>query len=392
VLNTRYTRLLWRSTTSDGVWLWYVLCTRFSEWSNIVPGSAQASQGTGFIGAPSQAHQTSGTTGSVWANTERQKPLLSQQQSNGMSLNTMQQSQQQPSAGLGGLGQSMANQQQQPLLQLGQGSLAPSRGTPSIWEEGRGLGGSIFSTTEIPCYSLTCMAVYRTIPAQMMLIKFKWDPNSLSCPLRTYLYQVVDEQNASFYQPGPGEDDNKWEEAVSKRPGPNYVPALARGFWDLGKRAQRQREFIEKINIRLHDINQSMDAQIEIHSQQIASRLAECRRKHLVASQRTLALAAKVQLLRHRGYVMDTSEEELRSSLSKLEREIFDPGLTSREQEIWAKLLSIRERSKTLQKEYGRTASSAQGETSSFDESAAQAAKRVSSQLPKPALRLTRDV
>lgn len=210
-----------------------------------------------------------------------------------------------------------------------------------------------------------------------MLIKEKWDPNSLNSPLRTYLYQVVDEQNAPFYQPGPGEDENKWEEAVSKRPGPGYVPALVRGFWDLGKRAQRQREFIEKINIRLHEINQSLDAQLEIHSQKLASRLTECRRKHLVASQRTLALAAKIQILRNRGYVMDNAEEELKMKLVKLEKELFDPNLSGREQEIWAQMLGIRERGKRLQQEIEKTTPAANREESTLDEDTVQAAKKV---------------
>ena len=212
----------------------------------------------------------------------------------------------------------------------------------------------------------------------MMLVKEKWDSNNLSSPLRAYLYQVVDEQNAPFYQPGPGEDEHKWEEAVSKRPGPGYVPALARGFWDLGKRAQRQREFIEKINIRLHEINQSLEAQIEIHSQKFASRLAECQRKHVVAGQRTLALAAKIQTLRNRGYVMSNAEEELKIKLSKLEKEVFDPSLNGREQEIWARMLGIRERGKILQKEIEKTTSSANIVDSSLDESTVQVAKKVS--------------
>lgn len=225
--------------------------------------------------------------------------------------------------------------------------------------------------------------VYRTIPAQMMLVKEKWDPNSLASPLRTYLYQVVDEQNAPFYQPGPGEDEHKWEKAVSKRPGPAYVPALARGFWDLGKRAQRQREFIEKINIRLHDITQSLEAQLEIHSQKVASRLVECRRKHVVASQRILALAAKIQILRNRGYVMDNAEEDLRMKLSKLERDVFDPSLHGREQEIWARMLSIRERGKRLHKEIDNTTSTANNVESALDEETVQAAKKVSFNLSR---------
>ncbi len=210
-----------------------------------------------------------------------------------------------------------------------------------------------------------------------MLVKEKWDPNSLASPLRTYLYQVVDEQNAPFYQPGPGEDEHEWEEAVTKRPGPAYVPALARGFWDLGKRAQRQREFIEKINIRLHDINQSLEAQLEIHSQKVASRLVECRRKHVVASQRILSLSAKIQILRNRGYVMDNAEEDLKMKLLKLEKEVFDPSLHGREQEIWARMLGIRERGRRLQKEIEKTTPAANNADSALDEGTIQAAKKV---------------
>jgi nuclear pore complex protein Nup54 len=220
--------------------------------------------------------------------------------------------------------------------------------------------------------------VYRTIPVQMMLVKEKWDPNSLASPLRTYLYQVVEEQNAPFFQPGPGEDEHKWDEAVLNRPEPDRVPALARGFWDLGKRAQRQREFMEKINIRLHDINQSLEAQKVIHSEHDV-RLVECRRRHVVASQRILSLAAKIQILRNRGYVMDNAEEELRMKLSKLEREVFDPSLNSREQEIWARMLGIRERGKRLQKEIERTAPAANNVETALDEATVQAAKKVSS-------------
>src|SRR5271163_3886190 len=104
---------------------------------------------------------------------------------------------------------------------------------------------------------LTLWIVYRTIPAQIAIIAEKWNPTNLSSPLRTYLYQVVDEKDAPLFQPNRGEapnlpldDENKWEEAETKRPGPNYVPSLIQGFWYLGKRAQQQREYMEKCNIR----------------------------------------------------------------------------------------------------------------------------------------------
>ena len=193
------------------------------------------------------------------------------------------------------------------------------------------------------------------------------------------MYQKVDEESAPFYQPGEGEDTEKWEEAILNRPSADYVPVLAKGFFELGKRAQRQREFIEYCNIRLHEINSSLEAQLETHNQSVASRLAEARRKHVVASQRILALAAKIQILRSRGYSMDNAEEELRLKLEKLEREVFDPTVNGREQEIWARMIGIRERSKQLQMDIERTTPIANGDDEGLDEVTIKAAKNVSS-------------
>ena len=212
----------------------------------------------------------------------------------------------------------------------------------------------------------------------MSYLAQKWSPLTLVSPFRTYLYQKVDEESAPFYQPGPEEDPDKWEEAVMKRPGPDYVPVIARGFWELGKRAQRQREYIARCNIRLHEINNSLDAQLKIHNQEVASRFAECRRKHIVASQRIISLAAKVQILRSRGYSLDNAEEELKMKLEQLERQVFDPMVTGREQEIWARMIGIREKSKQLQMDIERTTPMADGEDDTLDEATIKAAKNVS--------------
>ena len=211
-----------------------------------------------------------------------------------------------------------------------------------------------------------------------MWLAEKWSPRSLTSPFREYLYQKVDEESAPFYQPGEDEDPDKWEEAIMKRPGPGYVPSLAKGFWELGKRAQRQREYIEKCNVRLHEINNSLDAQLKLHNQEVASRLSECRRKHVVASQRILSLAAKIQILRSRGYSMDNAEEQLRLKLEQLERQVFDPMVNGREQEIWARMIGIRERSRQLQLDMERSAPAANGEGDGLDEATIKAAKKAS--------------
>ncbi|EXJ60611.1 hypothetical protein A1O7_04764 [Cladophialophora yegresii CBS 114405] len=272
----------------------------------------------------------------------------------------------QPQTGSSTFGQGLQQAQQpaQPsfdqTLQFGQ-SRQGQPGAQSLWEEGRG------------------MNTFRSIPVQMNIVKNKWDPTSLSSPLRTYLYQHVEsETDALKYRPGPGEDEDKWEEAVSNRPGPDWVPLLVQGFYQLGRKAQIQMEGIQRCNMMLQEINTSLEVQLDRHRQNVATRLEECKRRQAAAAQRTLALAVKVQILRNRGYVMDNAEEELKAKLENLQREVFDPSLNAREQEIWARMLGIRERAKRLKMEMDKIAptANANGEDSGLDEETIRAAKK----------------
>jgi nuclear pore complex protein Nup54 len=230
----------------------------------------------------------------------------------------------------------------------------------SLWEEGRGMG------------------VYRSIENQMQIVKDKWDAATLASPLRAYLYAYVgDEKNALNFRPGPNEDENIWEEAVTKRPGPAWVPQLVCGFGQMANRAKLQAEAIAKSNMLLNEINTSLDLQLERHNQKVAAQLAECKRRQVAASRRTLALAVKVQILRNKGYVMDNAEEELKSKLEKLERAVCDPGLDAREQEIWARMLGIRERAKRLKAEMDKITPAALSDEPVLDGETVKQAKEV---------------
>lgn len=274
-----------------------------------------------------------------------------------------QQPQQQQPSQLGAFtyGQSQAPQRPpDQILRFGTSTSTDQNAVQALWEEGRGLG------------------VYRSIPAQMGVVKDKWDAASLVSPLRTYLYQHVgDETEALRYRPGPGEDEDRWEEAVQKRPGAEWVPLLVRGFGELGTKAKLQGDALARCNIMLKEINDSLDRQAQVHQQTVAARLAECKRRQLATSRRTLALAVKVQILRNKGYVMDNAEEELKAKLEKLEREVFDPSLDAREQEIWARMLGIRERAKRLKMEMDKIAPLAAAEEPTLDEGTIRTAKQV---------------
>jgi nuclear pore complex protein Nup54 len=178
-------------------------------------------------------------------------------------------------------------------------------------------------------------------------------------------------------RPGPEDDEDKWEEAVSKRPGPEWVPLVLRGFLEMGRKAQLQTEAMQRCNMILQEINNSLDIQLDIHRQKVAARLAEAKRRQLAISRRTLALAVKVQILRNKGYVMDNAEEELKAKLEKLEREVFDPSREAREQEIWARMLGIRERAKRLKIEMENLAPAANANEPNLDGATLRTAKAV---------------
>lgn len=222
--------------------------------------------------------------------------------------------------------------------------------------------------------------VHRTVPMQIAIVKDKWDAQIRSSPFRAYLYNHVGDENAPFFQPGFEDDETKWEEALRQRPGSGYVPVLIKGFIDLGKRAQRQKDFLAMLQTRLHEINNCLTDLLSRHDLKISVKVADARRKHIVLSKRCLALAAKTQMLRNRGYAMDDAEEELKKKLAQLERSVFDPSLVGRGEEIWARMLAIQEHSKRLQAEMDRAgANMTNNAEDEIDEQTMKTAKKVRS-------------
>lgn len=374
-------------------------------------GTQQNTGGGGIFGSSTATSQPQQTGSSLFGSTTQQKPSLfgqPQQQQSGTGLfggpvgsgqgsqkpagglfgstlgggQQQQQQQQQPQQGgslFGGLGQTQQQQQPQQQQQsiFGGGSLLGGgqqgqQQQPQLGQSTQPQGSSLWS----PGRAVT--GVHRTVPMQMAIVKDKWDYTNRNSPFRTYLYNSVGEGDAPFYQPGPQDDETKWEDALRQRPGPDCVPVLVRGFWELGKRAQRQKDFLTMIQTRLHEINNCLTELLSRHDLKISVKVADCRRKHHVLSKRCLALAAKTQVLRNRGYAMDEAEEELKKKLAQLERSVFDPTLSGRSEEIWARMLAIREHSTRLQAEMERAGSgvAAQAEDE-LDEATMKKAKKV---------------
>ncbi|KAF2463638.1 uncharacterized protein BDR25DRAFT_297756 [Lindgomyces ingoldianus] len=262
-----------------------------------------------------------------------------QQQQHHMSNNSIFGGKLQPAPMLPTLQQQQLQQQQQGLPQLRQSSASPWPNT------------SISGHRE------------KSVQDQITTLFTKWNPASQDCAFGHYFYNQVKPDEAPFYGPQQFEDEKKWEEALSKKPSPGSIPVLARGFEEIAARIQMQHLAVNGLQSRLHEINSSLSLMKDMHELNVASRITEAKRKHIVFTQRTLALATKVQLLRNRGYVMDQAEEELKKKLIDLEKKTFDPVLGGRQEEIWARMSGVRERARMLQEEtekLGKTVDSQQ--------------------------------
>ncbi|EDU46549.1 Nucleoporin Nup44 [Pyrenophora tritici-repentis] len=316
--------------------------------SNSLFGSTQPQQSTGLFGQTQQQNAGSSLFG---------QPQPQQQQQNaGFSLFSQPQQQQQ---------QQGQQQQQQTNMSnsLFGGSFQPApilnnAQAQSIQQQREGLPQLRQSSAQPFAGSTMAGQREKSVVEQIRILNNKWDPENPECVFQYYFYNSVKPEEAPFYGPSQGEDERKWEEALSKKPSPGAIPVLARGFEQVGERIRQQAVAVTALRTRLHEINNSLSLLKDAHELTVASRITEAKRKHIVFTQRTLALATKVQILRNRGYVMDPQEEDLKKNLIELEKQTFDPVLGGRQEEIWARMSGVRERARILQEEtekMGRT-------------------------------------
>jgi hypothetical protein len=182
----------------------------------------------------------------------------------------------------------------------------------------------------------------KPIPEQIKLITEKWDPTNPNCAFKTYLYNKVDEHTVPLYGPGPNEDPKEWEEALQRKPAPNYIPVLCAGFPSIIARVTLQRRVIVEFNNKLHAINASLDAILSRHDLEHTVRAFNARRRHAELSKRCLVLASRVQVLRNRGYALSGDEDELKQKLARIDKSIQDPALSARMEELWSRLIILR--------------------------------------------------
>ena len=253
------------------------------------------------------------------------------------------------------LAQSQAQQASQipamPALSQSQAQLSNS-----LWQPGKEnprtcLPASQHLYTLFSNRRLTLLPDQKPIPEQILMIAEKWDPSDPHSVFKYYFYNKVEEANVPFYKPQPHENPKEWEEALQRKPAPGFMPVLCSGFAQLADRLKTQKRAVTDFNIRLHQVNKSLDAIMSRHDLETSVRALAARRRHAVLSERCLALAAKVQVLRNRGYALSGDEDDLRIKLQGLERSMQDPALSAKEEELWSRLIVLRGYAEQLTRE-----------------------------------------
>ncbi|KAL5114201.1 Nucleoporin nup57 [Pleosporales sp. CAS-2024a] len=300
--------------------------------------SQQQSTGGGLFGQSQQPQQNTGAGLFGQSQQQQQQQQQGQQQQQPAFNNSLFGASLQPAPPLNQVQAQTIQQQRDGLPQLRQSSAQPFA------------AGSVNGHRE------------KSVVEQIRILNDKWDPMNPNCVFQHYFYNSVKPEEAPFYGPSPGEDERKWEEALSNKPSAGAIPVLARGFEQVAERIRQQAAAVTALRTRLHEINNSLTLLKDAHELTIASRITEAKRKHIVFTQRTLALATKVQILRNRGYVMDQPEEELKKKLVELEKQTFDPVLGGRQEEIWARMSGVRERARILQEETEKMGKTVEGQ------------------------------
>ena len=132
------------------------------------------------------------------------------------------------------------------------------------------------------------------------------------------------------------------------------VPVRANGFKDLDLRVKSQEGQVLLFRAELHNIQEKLNAIQSRHDLVTSIKLEDCRRRHMALARRALSLAAKVQVLKNRGYALQPEEELLKKRLDGLARNVQDPATSGRMNEIWARMMVVQEKAKVMEESMGK--------------------------------------
>ncbi|CCG80561.1 Nucleoporin nup44 [Taphrina deformans PYCC 5710] len=346
----------------------------------------QLNQSQGLFGNNAQSTQTSSIFGQPSTQQQPQQPSTTNLFGN-QGNNTNQQQTQNPSLGSSFFSQNQQTQQNQPSqfqqsVQNAQPSLAQSiYGQTSSQPQFSWSRPQNQAQTTMPSFNMPAMSMRQSIYAptqtynpgastsmnggqstygpsqpasiqeQLLKLKNAWDPTHPECMFQAYFYNRVAPETASLYTKPSDHKQSAWDDAVTNRPDNSVVPVLAKGFTDLGTRVKLQEQQIFAYRTRIHEIANKLKELMDRHVLHAEPKIDTARRRHIELSRRALQLAAKVQVLKCRGYALRPEEDQLRTRLQTLEGQLHDPTTFGRVGELWAKMTLLRLKQKAAEED-----------------------------------------
>lgn len=191
-----------------------------------------------------------------------------------------------------------------------------------------------------------------SIHDQLIRIREQWDPNSPKCILKTHFYNklIDNELNLLVNQPRPeNELPEDWDNAMSNRPSPQYIPVKVTSFTNVAERIEAQLEQVAKSRILLNSINDKQTALSSKHDLDNTTRLLKAKAKHQRLLRRLLRLAIVLAILRLKGYPLLPEEEEISKQFEILNHKLADPnGSLGKLSDVFARLAILKERSEDI--------------------------------------------
>ncbi|KAL0090637.1 nucleoporin complex subunit 54-domain-containing protein [Phycomyces blakesleeanus] len=194
---------------------------------------------------------------------------------------------------------------------------------------------------------LSTEGLYRpeNIWQSLALLRSWWDPQSPFCRFKYYFYNKVSPQEVHLYQRPANQDPRAWAAAQKANPDPTcMVPTLAVGLEDLKKRIEEQDKTNEAHYQRLSEVDEKIKKMEQKILMDIATKLADSKKRHKEITQRVIKFLKFAQVLRHKGLSLTPDEDAMRTHYEHIQYELQNSEqFHGKLSQLWAQLQLIKE-------------------------------------------------
>ena len=328
----------------------------------------QSTLGGGLFGNNNQQQPNAGTlggntTGGLFGN----KPAQPQTTlGGGLFGNNQQQQQQQPASAGFGLKSTQPSfawsqqgqQQQQPQPQQSSLFGAPAQQQQQQFPNSHLMGSLNLQTPSSLTLQQQQSANYpQQIQDQIVKCKESWDPSSSKSKLRTFVYNKVDKQQALLYNKPNNIMPDEWDKALKNKPNDSVIPVELLGFEALNQRNQIQIENVAQSRTILKQLLEKNTQLQQRHELEIASRILKVTNKNVEIETRLLKLGSQLAILKNRGLPLNITEEKMWNQYKELLKRSEDPAGLGKTNELWARLVVLKERARNISDQLDNTMS-----------------------------------